>query len=149
MAGSTSFAEEVRHLGGNDWEVRGNKAVEKRMIDELRAADEARQAGAEEVWIGLTLADMRIDVFGWDHSMNFRRAGRFAILSLADLGRGSPSNLLDAERLRVRLRKLALKDAGMLVYRLLLSDNDTNVLAAGFRSAKEVDEAGEHFLDAE
>ena len=49
----------------------------------------------------------------------------------------------------MRLRKLALKDAGMLVYRLPLSDNDTNVLAAGFRSAEEVDEAGEHFLDAE
>jgi tetratricopeptide (TPR) repeat protein len=97
------------------------------------------------ILIGLTEEDMYIRKNKWQFAFSYRTEGRFAVVSTA---RMNPVNLgepADEDLLDRRLRKMVLKNIGILYYMLPANHNPKSVLYSDVASLEDLDKMGEDF----
>jgi tetratricopeptide (TPR) repeat protein len=95
--------------------------------------------------IGLTEKDMYIREKSWQFAFSYRVDGRFAVVSSARMNPvnlGEPAN---AELLRSRVRKMIMKNIGLLYYQMPLSNNPKSVLYNNILGLEELDNVSEDF----
>ena len=95
--------------------------------------------------IGLTTDDIYAREKSWQFAFCYRMQGRFAVVSSARLdpvNLGEPAN---DELLERRLRKIVLKNIGILYYWLPTNHNPNSVLYDEVNSVEDVDKMGENF----
>ncbi len=95
--------------------------------------------------IGLTTDDIYAREKSWQFAFCYRMQGRFAVVSSARLdpvNLGEPAN---AELLERRLRKMVLKNIGILYYWLPTNYNPNSVLYDEVNSVEDIDKMGENF----
>lgn len=89
---------------------------------------------------GITKRDMYIARFGWRFAFTFRNQGRFAVISTGRL-RSKP------KLLQSRLRKVLMRNIGLLYYQLPRSADPTSVLYGGrIDPTADLDDMGESFI---
>jgi tetratricopeptide (TPR) repeat protein len=95
--------------------------------------------------IGLTTDDIYVREKSWQFAFCYRMRGRFAVVSSARLdpvNLGEPAN---DELLERRLRKIVLKNIGILYYWLPTNYNPNSVLYDEVYSVEDIDNMGENF----
>lgn len=127
----------------NPHAVEADKVIEylKRSFPEVVADPEA-------VLIGVTDSQLAAKAFGWSRSFTIRRQGRFAVISTQLMGPWTPTEAANPEVVQVRLRKVLLKDVGLLYFKLPLSSDPTSVLLTTIGSTTSLDLMTEEFLGA-
>lgn len=102
-------------------------------------------ADPNAILIGLTDEDMYIRDKTWRFAFCYRADGRFAVVSSArmnpvKLGEAADNGLLDS-----RMRKMVLKNIGLLYYLLPANSDWKSVLYRDVESVKDLDRMGEDF----
>ena len=95
--------------------------------------------------IGLTDEDLYARREKWEFAFCYRKEGRFAIVSSA---RMNPVNLGDSANdllLETRMRKMVLKNVGILYYYFPTNENPKSILYEGVGSVEDLDNMGEDF----
>ena len=95
--------------------------------------------------IGLTEKDIYIRETNWQFAFSYRVDGRFAVVSNARMNPvnfGEPAN---AELLYSRVRKMIMKNIGLLYYQLPPSNNPKSVLYSNILGLEELDNVSEDF----
>ena len=95
--------------------------------------------------IGVTDEDMYIRKRNSQYAFSYRSQGRFAVVSSArmnPLNFGEPAN---NDLLESRMRKMILKNIGILYYQYPTNHDPTSVLYEGVESVKDLDKMGEDF----
>ena len=109
----------------------------------LRNPDLASDPNA--IVIGVTDEDLFIRKEEWQYAFSYRMLGRFAVVSSArmdpaNLG-GSANELLT----ETRMRKMLLKNIGLLYYRLPMNHDPKSVLYQDVQEVADLDKMGEDF----
>ena len=95
--------------------------------------------------IGLTEKDMYIREKTWQFAFSYRMGGHFAVVASARMNPvnfGEPAN---AELLHCRVRKMIMKNIGLLYYQLPQSNNPKSVLYSNILGLEELDNVSEDF----
>ena len=95
--------------------------------------------------IGVTDEDLFIRREEWQYAFSYRMLGRFAVVSSA---RMNPANLGGAANdllTETRMRKMLLKNIGLLYYRLPTNHDPKSVLYEDVASVEDLDKMGEDF----
>jgi YD repeat-containing protein len=101
------------------------------------------------ILIGLTSSDMYIPALGWRYAENYRKEGRYAVISSARLHPPQLLENLNPEWLNSRLQKLMTKNIVMLYFDLPMSSDYTSLLSGGVLSGLEIDQMGGNIIGAE
>jgi YD repeat-containing protein len=101
------------------------------------------------ILIGLTSRDMYIPSLGWRYAENYRKEGRYVVISSARLHPPQLLENLNPEWLNSRLQKLMTKNIVMLYFDLPMSSDYTSLLSGGVLSGLEIDEMGGTIIGAE
>jgi len=102
-------------------------------------------ADPNAIVIGLTDEDMYIRKYDWQFAFTYRKETRFAVVSTARMNPvnlGKPANDVLLES---RIRKMVLKDIGLLYYLFIPNHNPTSVLYEGVKGIDDLDKMGEDF----
>jgi tetratricopeptide (TPR) repeat protein len=97
------------------------------------------------ILIGLTEKDMYVREKTWQYAFSWRVDSRFAVVSSA---RMYPVNLgqpASAKLLNTRVRKMLMKDIGILYYRMPTNNDPKSVLYNGIDGPEALDNVGEEF----
>jgi Flp pilus assembly protein TadD/predicted Zn-dependent protease len=97
------------------------------------------------ILIGLTERDMYIREKNWQYAFSYWVASRFAVVSSA---RMNPVNLgqpASPELLNARVRKMVMKDIGVLYYQMQPNNNPKSVLYRSINGLEDLDGMGEEF----
>jgi tetratricopeptide (TPR) repeat protein len=95
--------------------------------------------------IGLTADDIYAREKSWQFAFCYRLQGRFAVVSSARLDPLNLGESANEELLERRLRKIVLKNIGILYYWLPTNHNPQSVLYDEVNSVEDVDKMGENF----
>lgn len=134
--------------GGEVMDSATSEVVAERLIEFMKHSYPQVAADPTTTLIGVTNGDMENQGLGWDHTLNLRGDGRFAVISAAPL---EPEGARERDNplvLPVRLRKIVTKNIGLLDYPLTLSGDATSVLAGNRGEPSDVDLMGEDFRNA-
>ena len=97
------------------------------------------------VVIGLTDEDMYMRKEDWQYAFSYRTGARFAVISSARMNPvnvgGSPNDVLT----EVRMRKMVLKNIGVLYYLFPTNYDPKSVLYDGVEGLEDLDKMGEDF----
>ena len=118
-------------------------AEEAMSLIKLRYPELASDPNA--IVIGLTDADLYARREKWEFAFCYRKEGRFAIVSSA---RMNPVNFGDSANdllLESRLRKMVMKNIGILYYYFPTNENPKSVLYEGVGAVEDLDNMGEDF----
>jgi len=102
-------------------------------------------ADPNAIVIGLTDEDMYIRKYDWQFAFTYRKETRFAVVSTARMNPvnlGQPANNVLLES---RMRKMVLKDIGLLYYLFTSNRNPESVLYEGVEGVDDLDKMGEDF----
>ena len=104
-------------------------------------ANQAKLGGRPNaVVIGVTASDIYIPSIDWRYAFAYRQTGGFSVLSSARLCGATWEHQAPTEELRVsRLRKVLLKQVGVLYYHLPLSRDPGSVLYSEVLGVEELD----------
>jgi tetratricopeptide (TPR) repeat protein len=94
------------------------------------------------ILIGVTQEDMYIRKKQWSFAFSYRTDGHFAVVSSAHMGYSADGDLVDS-----RLRKMVMKDIGLLFYRLPESDNPKSVLYHDISEVEDFDRMDANEID--
>lgn len=119
-----------------------------KLIEYMKGAHPEVANDPEVILIGITERQMAADAFGWSSSFTIRRQGRLAVISTQLMGPWTPLEEANPEVVQSRLRKVLLKDIGLLYLKLPLSSDPTSVLLANLDSTTTIDLMTEEFLGA-
>lgn len=122
------------------WQVIAEEAVElmKRRYPDLAADPNA-------ILIGLTDADIYIRNKSWDWAFSYRTEGRFAVVSSARMNPVNHGASADAVLMESRIRKMVLKNIGILYYRLPTNYDPKSVLYGEVEGVEGLDNMGDDF----
>lgn len=124
---------------------RRQQLIAEEVIELIKRTFPKLVADPNAILIGLTDEDMYIRNKNWQFAFSYRTQGRFAVVSNA---RMNPVNLgysADNELLDRRLRKMVLKNIGLLYYQLPANHNPKSVLYNDVLSLEDLDRMGEDF----
>jgi tetratricopeptide (TPR) repeat protein len=102
-------------------------------------------ADPNAIVIGLTDEDMYVAKEKWQYAFAYPKEGRFAVVSSA---RMNPINLgaeADEALFEARLRKMVLKEIGVLYYRYPVNHNPQSVMYDSIERVDDLDKMGEDF----
>jgi predicted Zn-dependent protease len=104
-------------------------------------ANQARLGGRPNaVAIGVTASDIYIPSIDWRYAFAYRQSGRLSVVSSARLRGATWEHQDPTEELRVsRLRKVLLKQVGLLYYHLAVSRDPHSVLYGDVLGVEELD----------
>jgi tetratricopeptide (TPR) repeat protein len=97
------------------------------------------------ILIGLTDEDMYIRKKNWEYAFSYRTQGRFAVVSSARMDPVNLGNPADNDLLDRRMRKMVLKNIGILYYQLPSNHNPKSVLCNDVMGVEDLDRMGEDF----
>jgi superkiller protein 3 len=102
-------------------------------------------ADPNAIVIGLTDEDMYVGKEKWQYAFAYPKEGRFAVVSSArmnpvNVGAGADEALLEA-----RLRKMVLKEIGVLYYLFPVNHNPQSVMYDSIERVDDLDKMGEDF----
>ena len=95
--------------------------------------------------IALTETDMYIREKMWQFAFSYHTDGRFAVVSNArmnPINLGQPAN---AELLYSRVRKMIMKDIGVLYYQMRPNNNPHSVLYSNIQGVEDLDNMSDEF----
>lgn len=101
------------------------------------------------VVIAVTSKDMYIPTLHWRYAENYRREGRFAVVSSARLHPLALFEKMNPEWLASRLQKLLTKNIAMLYFDLPMSSDYTSLLSGGVLWGSEIDRIGGTLIGVE
>jgi tetratricopeptide (TPR) repeat protein len=124
---------------------RRQQLIAEEVIELMKRSYPKLVADPNAILIGLTDEDMYIRDKDWQYAFSYWTHGRFAVVSSARMNPvnfGSPANndLLDR-----RLRKMVLKNIGVLYYQLPANHDPKSVLYNDIKSVRDLDNMGEDF----
>jgi YD repeat-containing protein len=119
--------------------------VAESVVSSMRRSLPALSKDPEAIILGVTELDMYIGELNWNYAFSFRADERFALVSTARMAPSFQMLWPRAEVLRSRLRKMLMKDIGILVYRLPTNDDPTSVMYANVDSIGDLDNMQERF----
>lgn len=102
-------------------------------------------ADPNAIVIGLTDEDLYVRKESWQYAFSYRKEGRFAVISSARMNPvnlGAPANEPLVES---RLRKMVLKNIGVLYYLMPLNHDPQSVLYEDVGAVEDLDKMGEDF----
>lgn len=100
---------------------------------------------SEAILLGITDEDIYIRGYDWPFALNLRRGQRFAVISSYRLKPTEEEGPASLALSQVRVRKIASKNLGILLYGLPLSDDPTSLLYREVWSGADVDRMTESF----
>jgi predicted Zn-dependent protease len=110
------------------------------ILHQLRANQAKLGGRPNAVVIGVTASDIYIPSIDWRYAFAYRQSGGFAVLSSARLCGATWEHQTPTDELRVsRLRKVLLKQVGLLYYHLPLSRDPRSVLYSEVLGVEELD----------
>jgi len=121
------------------------QVIAEEAIDLIKLRYPNLAADPNAIVIGLTDADMYIRKYDWQFAFTYRKEGRFAVVSTARMNPvnlGAPANDVLLES---RMRKMVLKDIGLLYYLFTSNRNPESVLYEGVKGVDDLDKMGEDF----
>src|SRR5581483_11782864 len=121
------------------------QAIAEELVETLRLKHQNLVGNSKAIVIGLTSADISVRQYPWKFAFTFRNGGRFAIVSSARMNPvnfGEPAN---EELLRSRLKKMVMKDIGLLYFGLTQNNNPRSVLYGQIGGVEELDKVEEEF----
>lgn len=102
-------------------------------------------ADPNAVVIGLTDEDMYMRQEDWQYAFSYRTGGRFAVVSSARMNPINFSGNANEVLTQTRLRKMVLKNIGILFYLYPSNFNPKSVLFEGVEGVQDLDNMGEDF----
>jgi YD repeat-containing protein len=111
-------------------------------IDELMRQHPEIVRDPAALLIGVTSQDIFIPSFDWRFAENYRRQGRYAILSSARLHPIEPFDRWNPAWCESRLQKLLTKNLALLYFDLPMSNDPTSLVSGGVLSGVEIDQMG-------
>jgi len=102
-------------------------------------------ADPNAIVIGLTDEDMYIHGEKWQYAFSYRNGRRFAIVSSARMNPLSLGGAANDELTEARMRKMILKNIGVLFYRYPTNHDPRSVLYDGVAGVGDLDNMGEDF----
>lgn len=122
------------------------QAVAERVIVGMRNSFPALARDPKAILIGLTPVDIYPGSMNWRFAFGWRIAGaRAAVVSSARMNLYYAGEPLPQSSPAIRLRKMVVKDIGILYYGLSQSQNPKSVLYQGIMGIQELDAVGEDF----
>lgn len=97
------------------------------------------------VVIGLTDEDLYVRKEKWQYAFSYRKEGRFAIVSSARLNPVNLGGSANDALVESRLRKMVLKNIGVLYYLFPLNHDPQSVLYEDVGAVEDLDKMGEDF----
>lgn len=97
------------------------------------------------ILIAVTDEDMYIRKKNWQFAFSYRAEGRFAVVSSARMNPINFGDSADEDLLERRMRKMIMKQIGLLYYQMPTTRNPRSVLFNDIRSVKDLDQMGEDF----
>ena len=94
-----------------------DQLVAELVVSSMRRRLPALSEDPEAILLGVTEQDMYIGDLHWNYAFSYRADERFALVSTARMAPPFQALWPRSEVLRSRLRKMLMKDIGMLVYR--------------------------------
>src|SRR5262249_5329717 len=125
-----------------------NQLVAQRIIQSMKQAQQELSRDHHTILIGITERDMYITVDSGRHVLNLRKEGRFAVISTAQLGTKPPLVPFNPLVVQSRLRKLLIKNIGLLYYQLPLTSDPTSTLYGAVENGADLDWMTEDFTGA-
>jgi YD repeat-containing protein len=123
--------------------------VAEDLITAMKLAYPKLEADPLAIVIGLTDADMYISQLSWYYAFSFREEERFAVVSIAHLSESEDNKQVGADVLQKRLRKVLIRDIGILYYRLQPSHDYSSVLYRNIDEATDLDDVGDDYLESD
>jgi tetratricopeptide (TPR) repeat protein len=124
---------------------RRQQLVAEELVEVIKRAYPELVADPNAIVIGLTDEDMYIRKKTWQYAFSYWADGRFAVVSSARMNPvnfGAPAN---ADLLDSRMRKMVLKNIGVLYYQLPTNHNPKSVLYGNIMGVEDLDNMGEDF----
>jgi tetratricopeptide (TPR) repeat protein len=124
---------------------RRQQLIAEEVIELMKRSYPTLVADPNAILIGLTDQDMYIRDKDWQYAFSSWTQGRFAVVSSARMNPVNFGSPADNDLLDRRLRKMVLKDIGILYYRLPANHDPRSVLYSNVNSVKDLDNMGEEF----
>jgi superkiller protein 3 len=102
-------------------------------------------ADRNAIVIGLTDEDMYVRTEKWQYAYAYPKEGRFAIVSSARMNPVNLGGSADDALLEARLRKMVLKEIGVLYYLFPVNHNPQSVLYDSIDGVEDLDKMGDDF----
>ena len=102
-------------------------------------------ADPNAIVIGLTDEDMYVRKEKWQYAFAYPKEGRFSIVSSARMNPVNVGGTADDALLEARLRKMVLKEIGVLYYQYPPNHNPQSVLYDSIEGVEDFDKMGEDF----
>ena len=102
-------------------------------------------ADPNAIVIGLTDEDMYVRKEKWQYAFAYPKEGRFAVVSSARMNPVNMGGAADGALLEARLRKMVLKEIGVLYYQYPPNHNPLSVLYDSIEGVEDFDKMGEDF----
>lgn len=102
-------------------------------------------ADPNAIVIGLTNEDMYVRKEKWQYAFAYPKEGRFAIVSSARMDPVNIDGFADDALLEARLRKMVLKEIGVLYYLYPVNHNSRSLLYDEIHAVEDLDKMGEDF----
>ncbi len=119
--------------------------VAQRLIDLMKSRYAQWANHPAAILIGITEGDMYIQGYPWRFAFSLREGERLAVVSSARMDPVRFGLTPDAQLLHTRLRKMLLKNIGLMYYRLPPNSNPKSVLYRSILGLEELDFVGEDF----
>ncbi len=123
--------------------------VAEDLLTAIKLAYPKLAADPGAILIGLTGDDIYISELNWSYAFSFRDEERFAIISAARFTTDSDGHLISPQVLQTRVRKVLVRDIGILHYRLQSSSDYNSILYEDIGDTSDLDDLGENYLESD
>lgn len=121
---------------------RRGQLIAERLIATIKHRYPEQAADPETIFIGLTNSDMYIEKYTWRFAFSYRDEDRFAVVSSARMDPLFYNEPQSEGLLYQRMRKMVLKNIGIIYYRLPQNNDKNSVLCAPILGIEDLDHIG-------
>jgi tetratricopeptide (TPR) repeat protein len=121
------------------------QVIAEEAIELIKLGHANLAADPNAIVIGLTDADMYIRKYDWQFAFTYRKEARFAVVSTARMNPVNFGQRANETLLESRMRKMVLKDIGLLYYLFTANHNPKSVLYDDVKGIDDLDKMGEDF----
>ena len=122
---------------------RRQQLVAEEVIELMKRTHPKLVEDPNAILIGLTDEDMYIRKKNWQYAFSYRTEGRFAVVSSARMDPVNFGDPADDDLLDRRMRKMVLKNIGLLYYQLPSNHDPKSVLYNNVMGVEDLDRMGE------
>lgn len=131
--------------GQAQWDTKRRQHVAEELVELIKRQHASVAAEPDAILIGVTARDMYIREKTWRFAFSWRDEGRFAVVSLARMDPAFYNRPEDLDKLRQRLRKMLLKNIGVMYFDLPLTADRRSVMCSPILGIDDLDSLGESY----